>query len=202
LLTNGYDEDDFKSMIIQRNNKFTIRHAGIINEKCDPKPFMHAVLQLLKNHADLKSKFHIDFVGEVHQQFKEFVLSNQDLSSITSFTPSVPHQDLISLYGTSSMLLLILTGYKDAEGYMPGKLFEYLATGLPILGIGPAHGDASKLLSTTDSGDMIDGGDKEKIQQKLIEHFDAWNNGTSAVTPGKGTLYSRREITKQLTDLL
>jgi glycosyltransferase involved in cell wall biosynthesis len=202
LLTNGYDEDDFKSMIIQRNNKFTIRHAGIINEKCDPKPFMHAVLHLLKNHMDLKSKFHIDFVGEVHQQFKEFVLSNEDLSAITSFTASVPHQELISLYGTSSMLLLILTGYKDAEGYMPGKLFEYLATGLPILGIGPAQGDAAKLLNTTDSGDMIDEVDKEKIQKKLMEHFEAWDNGTSVVRPGKGTLYSRREITKQLTDLI
>src|SRR3989337_4239753 len=151
---------------------------------------MYAVLHLLKNRTDLKPKFHIDFVGEVHQQFKEFVLSNQDLSAITSFTPSVPHQELISLYGTSSMLLLILTGYKDAEGYMPGKLFEYLATGLPILGIGPAQGDAAKLLNTTDSGDMIDEVDKEKIQKKLMEHFEAWDNGTSVVRLGKGTLYS------------
>jgi len=202
LLTNGYDDDDFKSMVIQRNSKFTVRHAGIINEKCDPKPFMDAVLHLLKTNTILKSKLHIDFVGEVHQQFKEFVQSNQDLTSITSFTPSVPHQELISLYGTSSLLLLVLTGYKDAEGYMPGKLFEYLATGLPILGIGPAHGDASKLLNTTDSGEMIEGADKEKIQQKLREHFEAWDSGTSVVRTGKGTLYSRREITKQLTDLL
>ena len=202
LLTNGYDEDDFKSISIQRNNKFMIRHAGIINEKCDPKPFMQAVLHLLKTNTTLKAKLRIDFVGEVHQQFKEFVLSNQDLSSITSFTASVPHQELISLYGSSSLLLLVLTGYKDAEGYMPGKLFEYLATGLPILGIGPAKGDASKLLSTTDSGDMVEGRDNEKIQQKLMEHFEAWDNGTSVVRAGKATLYSRRDITKQLIDLL
>jgi hypothetical protein len=109
---------------------------------------------------------------------------------------------LISKYETSSLLLLILTGYKDAEGYMPGKLFEYLATGLPVIGTGPAKGDASKLLETSGAGDMIDGADQEKIIQKIIQHFTAWNNGTSRLQNNGGKNYSRKEITKNLAELL
>src|SRR5688500_9642684 len=39
LLTNGYDEDDFGSLEIHGTEKFVMRHVGIINEKCDPRPF-------------------------------------------------------------------------------------------------------------------------------------------------------------------
>jgi glycosyltransferase involved in cell wall biosynthesis len=156
----------------------------------------------VKNDVGMKGKFRLDFVGEVHSQFKEFVLSDRDLSSICTFTPSVPHKELISLYASSSLLLLVLTGYKDAEGYMPGKLFEYLATGLPILGIGPTQGDASSLLTTTGSGEMIDGSDQKKIEGKLREYFEAWENRTHVIRKGKATSYSRRELTEQLTSLL
>jgi len=201
LLTNGYDEDDFTSLRIQRTDKFVIRHVGIVNEKCDPRPFMLAIRELLKSQSSFKSKVAVDFVGEVHFQFKDFVLADAHLSAVTTFTPSIPHKELISKYETSSLLLLVLTGYKDAEGYMPGKLFEYMATGLPIIGTGPTQGDASKLLATSRAGDMIDGGDQEKIIQKIIEHFTSWNNGTTTVQSNNGKRYSRREITKALVEL-
>ncbi len=201
LLTNGYDEDDFKSLVIRPTEKFTIRHVGIVNEKCDPKPFMIAMLQLLNEDSFFKSKLHIDFVGEVHSHFKDFVEAIPVLSAVTSFTASMTHKDLISMYGQSSLLLLILTGYKDAEGYMPGKLFEYMASGLPILGTGPSNGDAAKLLAKTGGGEMIEGLETEKIKKKVMEHFIAWSNGTASIQKREGSGYSRKAITKELIEL-
>jgi glycosyltransferase involved in cell wall biosynthesis len=201
LLTNGYDEDDFKNLVIEPTEKFVIRHVGIINEKCDPKPFMAAVEKLMGSHEKLKSKLHIDFVGEVHPQFKKFVHASKALAAVTSFTSSVPHQELISLYGKSSALLLILTGYKDAEGYMPGKLFEYLATGLPILGTGPVHGDSANLLASTGAGELIDGSEEEQIKAQVLYHFSNWSKGIVAVKKMDAINYSRKSITKQLVDL-
>ena len=162
---------------------------------------MMAIRELLKSASTFKTKILIDFVGEVHFQFKDFVLADPDLAAVTSFTPSVPHKELISMYGKSSLLLLILTGYKDAEGYMPGKLFEYMATGIPVLGTGPVNGDASKLLATSGAGEMIDGEDQQKIIQKVIEHYNAWSNGTTIIRTGNGKSYSRKEITKELSEL-
>src|SRR5688572_15116035 len=201
LLTNGYDEDDFKTLVIQRTEKFVIRHVGMVNEKCDPRPFMLAIQELMTLHPDFKSKLRIDFVGEVHSQFKDFVLKSSELSVVTSFTSSVPHQQLISLYGTSSLLLLVLTGYKDAEGYMPGKLFEYLATGLPILGSGPSDGDAAKLLASLGAGEMIEGTNEERIRLKVMEYFAAWNTGRVKMQRAEVQQYSRKSITKELIEL-
>ncbi len=202
LLTNGYDEDDFRNLVIQRTESFVIRHVGIINEKCDPKPFMSAVEQLMMIDAEFKSKLHIDFVGEVHPQVKDFIQASSALVSVTSFTSSVPHKDLISMYGKSSLLLLILTGYKDAEGYMPGKLFEYLATGLPIIGTGPTNGDAANLLASTGAGEMFEGDDGEKIRKKIMKHFSEWKTGAVVTHKREAEKYSRKNITKELIELL
>jgi hypothetical protein len=107
------------------------------------------------------------------------------------------------MYGRSSLLLLILTGYKDAEGYMPGKLFEYLATGLPIFGTGPEQGDANNLLKRTGAGEMIDGSDTVRIKQQLASRFLEWTSATGGtpLRPAE-TSYTRKELTRQLTELL
>jgi len=203
LLTNGYDEDDFKELAPVKTSKFTIRHVGIVNEKCNPRPFMLALKEAMEDDEDLASSVVIDFVGEVHPQFIELVQNDLQLNAITTFTASVPHKQLITLYNKSSMLLLILEGYKDAEGYMPGKLFEYIATGLPILGVGPENGDASMLMQNSDRGKMIDGRRAESLKLFVKERFVEWKAGSHPLL-NKVTSknYSRRAVTEQLVGLL
>lgn len=202
LVTNGFDEDDFKDFQLIKADKFLIRHIGIVNEKCDPRPFMHAVSELCKEDEEIKKNILVEFVGEVHPSFKEFVISDISLSSITKFKATVPHQWLMNIYSTSSVLLLILTGYKDAEGYMPGKLFEYLATGLPVLGIGPQKGDAAALLKECMSGQMIEGVDLVGIKFGLRNEFEEWKKGNLEDKNTMASRYSRKELTKELVKLM
>lgn len=201
LLTNGFDPDDFRDFRMVRPDGFVLRHIGIVNEKCDPRPFMLALREVCEEHAEIRECVTVEYVGEVHPSFREFVVSDAVLSQISKFTPTVPHNRLITLYGSSALLLLILTGYKDAEGYMPGKLFEYLATGLPILGIGPAHGDAAVLLNETRAGKMVEGQDVKGIKDELITYYNEWKNqGKSRNTDL--ARYSRNELTKELVKLM
>jgi glycosyltransferase involved in cell wall biosynthesis len=202
LITNGFDEDDFKNIVIQKHERFVIRHAGIVNEKCDPRPFMLAVKALAQEHVAFGNAVQIDFVGEVHPDFRAFVLNDAVLKDATTFTTTIPHKQLMKLYGESAILLLVLTGYKDGEGFLPGKLFEYLATGLPVLGVGPEHGDAAALLNTTGAGVMIDGDKTSVIKTFLLQKFEAWQRKEVIAQPTGFSEYSRRGITKTLTDLL
>jgi glycosyltransferase involved in cell wall biosynthesis len=202
LLTNGFDEDDFKNLVVQKNSRFIIRHAGIVNEKCDPRPFMLAVKELLSEHDAFKAVVQIDFVGEVHPDFRSFVVKDNALNAITTFTSTIPHKQLMKLYGEAAIFLLVLTGYKDGEGFLPGKLFEYLATGLPILGVGPEQGDAASLLKSTGAGAMIDGEQRSAIKTYLVNAFEAWSKTEVPSRPTGFQEYSRRGITKTLTELL
>jgi hypothetical protein len=44
------------------------------------------------------------------------------------------------------VLLLLVNDTPNLMGILPGKLFEYISTGRPVLGIGPAQGDVAKVL--------------------------------------------------------
>jgi len=202
LLTNGFDENDFKGFQVVRSDKFLIRHIGIVNEKCDPRPFMVAVREVCEENEEIKNRIAVEFVGEVHPSFKEFVTLDILLSSITRFTSTVPHHELMNIYSSSAVLVLILTGYKDAEGYLPGKLFEYLATGIPILGVGPTEGDAAALLKKSQSGSMMDGNDLVGIKNSIRKSFDGWKMDNPENKIDSASKYSRRELTSELVMLL
>lgn len=203
LLTNGFDEDDFAGLEYRRANKFTIRHVGIVNEKCNPVPFLTALQELTMEDSTFASAVQLEFIGEVHKQVKDFVSQSAVLTKIIQFRASVPHKQLLKEYETSSVLLLILTGYKDAEGYLPGKLFEYIATGLPVMGIGPVNGDAAVLMRESGAGEMINSSDKDRMKEKLSILFGRWNSGDNVLNNSTTSkIWSRRSITEKLTELL
>jgi glycosyltransferase involved in cell wall biosynthesis len=203
LLTNGFDESDFTDVHRARPDKFIIRHVGIINEKCDPRPFMLALGRTIKINSDFARNVQLEFIGEVHPEFQKFVNENSTMQRITSFRGTVAHKQLLQLYGSSSVLLLILTGYKDAEGYLPGKLFEYLATSIPILGTGPENGDAAKVLKESNGGKLINESNSDLIISCLLELYNEWKGGkTLQNNPATIQKFSRREITQTLANLL
>ena len=89
-----------------------------------------------------------------------------------------------------------------AEGYMPGKLFEYLATGLPVLGVGPSQGDAGLLLNQSKAGSMLDADQADKIEAFVLDKFEQWRSGTALNSSRTFSNYSRKALTHALTELL
>lgn len=202
LITNGFDEADFIDLKLQRTEKFVIRHIGVVNPTCNPRPFMTAVRSLMLADESFARAIEIVFTGQVNPDFEDFVRSDDVLNRITVFQPSVPHREVVKLLGQSSVLLLILTGYKDGEGFLPGKLFEYFATGLPILGVGPVPSDAAKILSSIGYDEMVTGADLAEVQAILAKHFSAWQSNTTAVKRVDASTFSRKQLTFKLVELL
>ena len=203
LLTNGFDDEDFRGIEYVKSDYFMLRHVGIVNEKCDPRPFMLALKSEMSEDSAFASDVRVEFVGEVHADFQQFVSSEDALGLVTTFCGNIPHKELIRLYGSSSLLLLILTGYKDGEGFLPGKLFEYIATRVPVLGVGPGEGDAATLLRDTGAGQMAESTDHEGIRRLLREAYSNWRSrGSVLVKTANTNRFSRKEITRQLAGIL
>jgi glycosyltransferase involved in cell wall biosynthesis len=52
----------------------------------------------------------------------------------------------------TTLLLLIIPDHESSKSIVTGKIFEYIATGKPVICIGPEDGDAAELINQAESG--------------------------------------------------
>lgn len=201
MIPNGYDEDDVRKIQHTKASKFIIRHVGIVNERCNPRPFMDVLRRLVTAGGTLAEDLAVEFIGEVHPAFRAEVEADSVLTRYTTFTGNIPRDALMERYGDSSLLLLVLHGYRDAEGYLPGKLFEYIATGYPVLGIGPPNGDAAALLKESGAGTMFAPDDDKAIEHYVLDVYAAWKKGEGRRNDSPPATYSRRELTMRMAQI-
>lgn len=201
LITNGFDEDDFKDVRHHRTEKFTLRHIGVVDELRDPRPLMQAIKDLMVEGRVRKEKILVEFIGNVNSRFRAEVQDDPILNAITSFVPHLPHGEVLQRYGSTDVQLLVLAHTAIAPGNLPGKFFEYLASGNFILGIGPEEGDAAVILKELTAGAIIERYNLSALKKLVLERFDNWQTPTK-ITPIDATAFARRNLTKQLVKIL
>jgi hypothetical protein len=201
LITNGFDEEDFDKIEHVRNEKFTIRHIGVVDELRDPRPVMNALKGMLLGNQILADTIAVEFIGNVNSAFKSFVEQDNVLSQITRFISQVPHSELLEIYAQTDLQMLVLAHTAIAPGNLPGKFFEYLASGNPILAIGPVDGDAAGVLKETNAGVIHERDNEEDIKSSLQTFYSDWE--ANKINAERNiSKYTRRELTKQLVKLL
>ncbi len=150
IISNGFDESDFDGFAYNKPDKFTITYTGTLSDHYNIRSFVKVCGELRREGKD----FIIRFVGNISEQkyseFKEAGL--EDNLEILGY---VSHEKSIQYLFSSSALLLIIPDFKGNEGILTGKLFEYLATKIPIIGIGPKNGDAAGIIKECGVGKMF-----------------------------------------------
>lgn len=197
-ITNGYDEADFTERNYQRTDRFTIRHVGLLR---DAVPFIEAVKKAIAADSDFGRLIQIEFVGVVDRNFRHDVQQDEALRNRISFVPYVPHGQLSAIYNKTDVLLLVIPKVPLAKGYLPGKLFEYLASGRPVIGLGPEDGDVAEVLKQTGAGTICDWKNTDGLTLVLLDYFRRWKQGENLSTSGAPD-YSRKTLTASLVDLL
>lgn len=201
LITNGFDEDDFAGIRHIRTKKFTIRHIGMVDELRDPRPFMEALKQWLSEEPAFCDKILVEFIGSVNSSFRKYISEEPTLGAITRFRDPMPHGELVQLYGETDIQLLVLAHTALAPGNLPGKFFEYLASGNFILGMGPATGDAAAILEQTGAGKMVERTDAAGLKEQVRTQLRKWERGERP-TGRDVSAYSRKNLTARLTKWL
>jgi hypothetical protein len=92
----------------------------------------------------------IKLIGSVSQEVLE-TISQFGLDSYLNNLGYVSHGEAIAHQRRSQVLLLIEIDSEDTK-YYPGKLFEYMVSNRPIIGIGPKNSDFAEIITTTNTG--------------------------------------------------
>jgi glycosyltransferase involved in cell wall biosynthesis len=160
LITNGYDESDFGSHPLpELNNQSEIKisHIGSIYEGG-----VGVLLDGLK-HVDPTSqtKLRIEIVGYMHPHDLEKLNNAPHLSNISYHPQRLSHEQSLEIMRNSHVLLLSLP-----FEYYPGKLFEYMRIGRPVLAVAP-EGSAAELIEKAQIGCVVNRDDSHRLSEVL-----------------------------------
>ena len=202
-ITNGFDETDSGKKLNQSaiSDHFTLSYIGVLEQLRNPENLWTALNNLIKNNSDFAESFRLKFVGRIDDKILTS-LENSDLKNHILNLGYVSHDRAVQEMSNSSVLLITNFPNVSSKGIIPGKIFEYLATGKQILSFGPNEADVSKILQETNAGKHFSYEDSEEIEDFIIQKFKLWKNGNLSENTKNIEQFSRKNLTKQLSELL
>ena len=172
----GYDEDDFKTLKPAGTPKFRILHAGILGLDRLPDKVFRALQILCKEVPGFKADLQIDLYGMVDYSIKESIATHQ-LEDCTQYKGTIDRRSVLKEIVNAHLLLLPLNKSANILGRIPGKLFEYLRSFVPILCLGPAESDVSQVIQELGAGETFGYDDAEGIQHFIYKNYLRFREG-------------------------
>ena len=205
VITNGYDFNiDEKSGDVELSKEFTMSHVGIVGAARNAVCFWEALGEIIKedNIKDFSKLLKIRLIGQVDNSVIESIKKNS-LENNVEIIPYIPHEKVIKEQCSSQVLLLFVNNSPNAKGILTGKIFEYMASGRPILAIGPKDGDTAIILEKTNSGLIVDFEDKERMKNIIIDLFNKFKENQLITKKNEMVeKYSRRALAKEYVQLI
>lgn len=203
IITNGYDFNiDELNNNTKLTDKFTLSHIGIIGANRNPILFWEAVSELVRENQDFANDLNIRLIGQIDKSVVDSIKNNR-IEKYVEMIPYIPHSEVIERQRESQVLLLFINNTPNAKSVLTGKLFEYMASGRPILSIGPSDGDTAAILYDTKTGVNVDFDDKEKMKNELLSLYKKYRDN-ELTTSYKDSVekFSRRNLSIEYVKLL
>lgn len=201
----GYDPDDFKEsgykeagMIDKR--KFITAFVGLFYDTFRPFSFLRAVGELIDEGKVDPEEIVVQFVGAN-------TLSDvgiDDDHDICEFTGFVSRKRALQYVSNTDVLLLLLSKERG-EDIIPSKIFEYMASGKPILALIPSNGHAASIIKNTKTGIVADFDNVNAIKRAYLGLYRQWKvNGEILIETDwdEVATFDQKILTRELADIL
>jgi glycosyltransferase involved in cell wall biosynthesis len=202
VVTNGFDEDDFKDIIDQpAHDKFRMAHVGSLVKTRNPLVLWKAISELLREHPEISEQIEIALTGNVDISVRETV-REFGLEHIVIYQNYIPHAELYKEYNKTSALLLLINDTPNANLILTGKLFEYLGAKRPIICIGPKEGDSAAILNETKTGRCFDPNSKQALKEYIKHLISHQSDIKRTLSVANNKPYIRRNLTAGIVELI
>ena len=200
---NGFDRDD-NTENVEKSSKFTVTYLGVLSKIQNPENLWEAFGTLVQEDEGFANCLKINMIGQIDNNVVESIKKNGLLKQ-TTFSSYVPHNQVAKIHRAATMLLLLLMPDSEprAKGLLTGKIFEYLASGRPILCIGPEDGDAAEIINEAHAGTTVSFSNKEKIKEIIKDYYQRFKTeGLPDNTDSSIEKYSRKALAAEYAKLL
>lgn len=195
----GYDEKLFEQPSNDGvQDAFVIAYTGTIADYYQPQVFIAALKNTVKKFPEVLIRFR--FAGVLADNIRAD-LDRAGLLPLTEELGYVSHKEAIRVLQSATVLLLVNPVTRDEEMVIPGKLYEYLAAGKPIINITKTGAETAAIIAACRAGKTFN-----RTQQGLLEEYLAtlvsdWTQMKNCPLPDNTTAvrqYARGAIVQQL----
>jgi len=198
-ITNGFDPADFPATVdvgSGSDSRFVLAFVGRFQLAQTSEGFFNGLRRFAEHLGDRRNRFLLRFVGYANKAAQARIRAT---GVECEFADYVPHSEAVRAMRSADALLLKVPSGPNGDSVIVAKIFEYLASGRPILAIGPQAGECARIIRSCSAGLTADF-DESAIADALVRLFDAWGAGRPIKGCGSQGLaaYSRIELTRQL----
>jgi glycosyltransferase involved in cell wall biosynthesis len=199
VILNGVDDADLPTTSIHPpTDRFVLANVGTVYDSFDPSAALRALPRLVEQGEIEREQVVVRFVGSIWSD--DFEPPRGIRFEQTGY---VEHSRAVEEMCMASVLLL----YRPRSSLAPsGKLFEYLASGRPILCLTRPDNLAARLVRDWRAGVVADPDDETEIEAALLMLWRRWQDSGLPDQPEvrRRALerYSRQAGAKQLAEVL
>lgn len=200
IIPHGFDKDDIARAGIEpkHQDRMILTYSGLFYENITPKYLLKAFKLLLKEHPEIASNIHLQFIGVLRKSVFRMIQRLQLQSSVIT-TGYLPHLDALRKIKTSDVLWVMMGKSKNADTVSTSKVYEYIGTGKPIIGF-TGKGVMATLLTEYGAGYLCDPEDIQEIKAMLARVYNDYQSKKMPI-PRQEEIdkYDRRNLTELLT---
>lgn len=199
VITNGFDRRNLPKS--SADDKFTMSHIGSLLSGRNPIHLWKVLQELIDENEEFAAHFQLKLIGVVSDDVLNDIYS-YDLKNYVYIVGYLKHTEALMAQRSSQVLLMIEINSEDTKAIIPGKLFEYMISETPILAIGPKESDVEHIITSTNTGSYFYYDAKEDIKSQILIYFEIYKTGTLITHPIGLEPYSRKELTRKLSELI
>jgi glycosyltransferase involved in cell wall biosynthesis len=187
FIPNGWDEADFPKSRARKKegSKIRIGHFGSLHGSRDVDGLWKAI-------SENNDPIELVFAGSIDSSITSKLETHGILDSC-EFLGNLPHKESIIEMLKCDILLLIHNDTESAKNSTPGKLFEYLATSIPIISFCHKDGDLARVLNSMNLPHSSHK-DVEGAKEMLRTH--------NLQKPANAAPFTRKNLTAELIEVL
>ncbi len=201
IIHNGFDETDFTDSYETDRKIFRVTHTGALNRDRNPNAFWEAWKSLADKNEVFREKSEIRLAGMVDAS----VLTKTEELGIgmnVKVLGYLQHSEAIAEMAAASLLLLPVNRTTSSSMIVTGKVFEYLASGKPVLAICDPESELRSMINEDSRSLSVDFDDKDSMEEYLLSRFNEFLKGGEVKKPEQDNRFSRKNLTGKLASIL
>ncbi len=198
-IRNSFDPELFQEVALEPFDRFTVLYFGTLRPFVQMEDFFRGLRRFVDRETLTSEDIQVVVVGGINDETL-VAAERLELSDYLVTRPPISLRESMRYLRAADLLMLL-----NQDGtvlQIPGKLYDYLASGTPILALS-TNEETDRIVEETGAGVSVSPSDSEAIADALGQYFRAKRDGKVVSSdPERVSAYTARAAAKSLAALL